>query len=149
MRIILQRVSQAACHIDKKLYSQINKGYLLLVGFNINDNQETIDKLAKKISKLRINEDENHKMNLDIHQVNGEILSISQFTLYADAKKGNRPSFTDAAPAELAKPLYEKFNQALINNDLKVQTGVFQADMKISLINDGPVTIILDSETLC
>ena len=144
MRVVLQRVKEASCTIDGKCYSSIEQGYLLLVGFTHNDSEIEINKLAKKISNLRIFSDEEGKLNRSIHDVCGQVLSISQFTLYADTKKGNRPSFTTAMPGDKATKLYDLFNQTLRNYGLKVETGVFGADMQISLINDGPVTIIFE-----
>lgn len=148
MRVVVQRVANANCKVDNRITGEINTGYLLLVGFGLNDDENTASKLAEKISKLRIFEDENGKINKSIYDVNGSILSISQFTLYADCKKGNRPSFSDALSGERAVKLYQYFNECLRNLQLDVQEGIFGADMKISLLNDGPVTIILDSEKL-
>ena len=149
MRILIQRVKQASITIDESIYSQIGYGYLLLVGFEENDNDSVLYEMAKKTIELRICEDENHKMNLSIQDIGGELLSVSQFTLYADVTKGRRPSFVKAAKAETATKLYDKFNEILKSSGLKVETGVFQADMKVSLINDGPVTVLLDSEDVC
>lgn len=146
MRVILQRVNRASVKIDDKLISSINKGYLLLVGVLDTDGLEEIEYLANKISKTRIFEDENSKMNLDIQSVNGKILSVSQFTLFADTKKGNRPSFAKAGEPEHAKLIYDQFNQALIDRGIDVKTGQFGADMQISLENDGPVTLIYDTD---
>ena len=115
------------------------------MGFGLNDTRENVDKMVKKVSKLRIFEDENGKMNLDIHQVKGSVLSISQFTLLADPTSGNRPSFTEAMKGEESTKLYDYFNEELRKEGLVVETGVFGADMKIDLINDGPVTIILEN----
>lgn len=148
MKIVVQRVSQANCSVDNEITGEINTGYLLLVGFGINDDKNTVLKMAEKVSKLRIFEDENGKINKSIYDVDGSILSISQFTLYADCKKGNRPSFTDALGGESAKELYKYFNDCLRELGLHVEEGKFGADMKISLLNDGPVTIILNSEEL-
>lgn len=144
MKVIIQRVKEASCTIDGKITGKINQGYMILVGFAYGDNEETVKKMVKKISNLRIFEDENGKMNLNIHQVNGSILSISQFTLYANTNEGNRPSFVNAAKPEIASPLYDYFNEQLRKEELIVETGVFGADMKIALINDGPVTIQLE-----
>jgi len=146
MRLVIQRVKEAMVKIDGNIHGQIDKGYLILVGFNDEDNEEIIKKMVQKVIKLRIFEDENEKMNLDIKQVNGDILSISQFTLYADCHKGNRPSFTKAGKPDKATKLYDFFNEELRNNGMKVEEGIFGADMKVSLLNDGPVTIILDSD---
>jgi D-aminoacyl-tRNA deacylase len=148
MRVVLQEVIKASVTIDKKLFSSINKGYLLLVSFTHNDTEEIASKMALKISKLRIFMDGEGKANLSLSDVCGEILSVSQFTLYADAKHGNRPSFTDCMEQKTASNLYNFFNQELRNLDFKVSTGVFGADMKVELINDGPFTLMLDSKDL-
>ena len=147
MRVVLQRCSRASCTIDGVKISEIQKGYCLLVGFCDGDTEEIVNKMVKKIINLRIFEDENGKMNESILNQSGSILSISQFTLYANAKKGNRPSFIEAARPETAIPLYDAFNEALAHF-VPVQTGRFGADMKIDLCNDGPVTILLDSEVI-
>ena len=144
MRVVVQRVLNASCTIDGKLYSEIEKGYLLLVGFTHYDSIKEVKYLAKKIANLRVFEDENGKMNLSLKTVNGKILSISQFTLYADTKDGNRPAFINAMKPQEASKLYDLFNEELRGYDIDVLTGVFGADMKINLINDGPVTIIYD-----
>lgn len=146
MRIVLQRVSTAAVKIDNEVVGAIKQGYLLLVAIKDTDTQADIDYLCRKVLSLRVFEDENDKMNLSLQDVAGEILSISQFTLYAKTRKGNRPSFTDAGKPDFAKKVYEQFNQQLAMSGIKVATGVFGADMQVSLINDGPVTIILDTE---
>lgn len=148
MRLVIQRVKQADCKVDNHITGMIDTGYMVLVGFGLNDDTKVIEKLANKLNKLRIFDDEDGKMNLSIHDVNGKVLSISQFTLYADSKKGNRPSFTDALGGQKAIELYKYFNKYLRSLGLVVEEGIFGADMKISLINDGPVTIILDSEDL-
>ncbi len=148
MRVVVQRVSHASCTIDQKIVGQIEQGYVLLVGFHAEDSQSIVDRMIQKIIKLRIFDDGNGKMNLSIQDIHGQILSISQFTLYADAKKGNRPSFVNAAKPVHASPLYDYFNAELSKYIDTVQTGVFGADMKIDLLNDGPVTILLDSEEL-
>ena len=148
MKVVIQRVKKASCTIDEKCTGKIEHGYCLFVGFNDEDNEEIIDKMIHKILFLRIFEDENGKMNKSIQDIHGSILSISQFTLYANCKKGNRPSFTDAGKPEYATTLYDLFNQKLKEQDMNVQTGVFGADMKIDLLNDGPVTIVLDSKEL-
>lgn len=148
MRVVLQRVTHASCKVDGEYTGKIEKGYMALVGFNANDTKSIVDKMAAKVIKLRVFEDENGKMNLSLKDVNGSILSISQFTLYANAKKGNRPSFVDAAKPDLANPLYEYFNEVLQSSGIVVEKGIFGADMKIELLNDGPVTIVLDSEEL-
>ena len=148
MKVVVQRVSNANCKVDNKITGEINTGYLLLVGFGLNDDKDIASKMAEKISKLRIFEDNQGKINKSIYDVDGKILSISQFTLYADCKKGNRPSFTDALAADKSKELYLYFNECLRKLNIIVEEGIFGADMKISLLNDGPVTIILDSENL-
>lgn len=143
---MLQRVKKASVSIDNQIHGVIDKGYLLLVGVSDADGDEQIDYLVHKISKLRIFEDDAGKLNLDIHAVNGAILSVSQFTLYANTKKGNRPSFTDAGQPTHAKQIYERFNDRLRQAGLIVQTGIFGADMQVRLQNDGPVTIIFDTD---
>jgi len=147
MKIILQRVKEASCKVDGNIISSIDQGYVLLVGFKKGDTEEKALYLAKKVAKLRIYEDEEGKLNHDIlSQQHHQILSISQFTLYGETKKGNRPSFTEAmAPLE-ANDLYMKFNQGLREYGLTVKEGKFQHHMDISLINDGPVTILLEKE---
>ena len=149
MRVLIQRVREASVTIDGQLFSEIGYGYLLLVGFEESDNEEILVEMARKVLELRICEDENGKMNLSVCDIQGDLLSVSQFTLYADARKGRRPSFTSAAPADQATALYDRFNELLKQSGLKVRTGVFQADMKVQLINDGPVTIMLDSKEVC
>jgi D-tyrosyl-tRNA(Tyr) deacylase len=146
MRILLQRVSEASVRIEGKINGQINHGLLLLVGICAEDTQDDIDWVIQKVVNMRIFSDENGKMNLSIQDLQGAILVISQFTLHASTKKGNRPSFIEAARPEIAIPLYEKFITQLKLNNLKVETGIFGADMKVSLVNDGPVTIWLDSK---
>lgn len=146
MRLTVQRVSEASCTVDGKRISEIGPGYMLLVGFSVDDNEAIAKKMAQKVAKLRVFSDEEGKMNLDIHAVNGEILSISQFTLYGDARKGNRPSFVRALGGPEAIKLYDYFNQCLREEGLQVRTGIFGADMKIALVNDGPVTIWLEGE---
>ena len=147
MRIIVQRTSQAEVRIDDQVVGQIGKGFLLLVGVTDGDTQADADYLAKKVAQMRIFEDAEGKMNLSLNEVEGQILSISQFTLYADCRHGNRPSFIKAARPEVAEPLYNYFNDVLRHQyGLHVETGRFGADMKVDFINDGPVTIILDSE---
>ncbi len=145
MRIVIQRVSQASVTIDGKIAGAIQQGLLLLVGICPEDGQEDIDYAVRKISQMRIFSDDADKMNLSVQDVGGQILSISQFTLYADTKKGNRPTFTGAAKPDLATQLYDQFNQQLAQI-VPVQTGEFGADMKVSLVNDGPVTIVLDTK---
>lgn len=145
MKVVLQRVLNADVKIDGKITGKINKGYVLLVGFTHDDTTEDIKSIAKKIVNLRIFEDENEKMNYDLNSVKGEILSISQFTLYAKLD-GRRPSFTNAMGFEQASKMYDLFNEELKNYNIKVETGIFGADMKVNLVNDGPVTILIDSK---
>ncbi|MDM8213608.1 D-aminoacyl-tRNA deacylase [Enterococcus hirae] len=146
MRVLLQRVQNAAVTVDSREIGKIGRGFLLLVGFTTGDTLAEVEYLAKKIAKLRVFEDETGKLNLDLKQIEGAILSVSQFTLYADTKKGNRPSFTKAlAPAE-AENLYEAFNEKLRQAGFAVATGKFGAEMQVSLVNDGPVTICLEKE---
>lgn len=144
MKVVLQRVKHASCTVENVITGQIEKGYLLLVGFTNGDNVEKLDKAVKKISGLRIFEDENQKMNLNLEKVNGKILSISQFTLYANTNEGNRPSFIDALNPVEAKKLYLNFNEKLRSMDFVVEEGVFGAHMDIELLNDGPCTIIYE-----
>ena len=147
MRIVLQRVKSASVSIDEVVVGNINQGFLLLVGVGPEDTSDDASYLARKIAGMRIFSDENGKMNLSIDQVSGKILSVSQFTLFADTKKGNRPSFTGAASPEAANKLYEEFNEILRTEyGLIVETGEFGADMQVSLVNDGPVTILLDTK---
>lgn len=147
MKAVIQRVSRASVTVDGELVSQIQKGYMILLGVMDDDTREDAEILAKKTSTLRVFEDDEGKMNLDIKQVDGEILAISQFTLCADVKKGNRPSFIRSAPPADANELYEYFCDKLLENGVKnVYKGVFGADMKVDLLNDGPVTILYDSE---
>ncbi|HLQ87545.1 MAG TPA: D-aminoacyl-tRNA deacylase [Enterococcus sp.] len=145
MRAVIQRVKQASVTIDEKVAGQIQQGFMVLLGIHEEDNQADVDYLVRKIAKLRVFEDDQGKMNLDIAAVSGSILSISQFTLYGDTKKGNRPSFIKAARPEQAIPLYEAFNQGLRDQQIPVETGEFGALMQVSLVNDGPVTIIYDT----
>lgn len=146
MRVVIQRVSQANVIADGVESGKIEKGFLLLVGVEEEDASEDVDYLTRKIANLRVFEDEEGKMNLSLREVQGEILSISQFTLHANTKKGNRPSFVQAAKPEKADALYEELNKNLRNEGFKVETGVFGADMDVSLVNDGPVTILIDSK---
>ena len=147
MRIVLQRVKSASVSIDDVVVGKINQGFLLLVGVGPEDSSDDASYLARKIAGMRIFSDENGKMNLSINQIGGKILSVSQFTLFADTKKGNRPSFTGAASPDFATNLYEEFNELLRTEyGLTVETGEFGADMQVSLVNDGPVTIILDTK---
>jgi D-tyrosyl-tRNA(Tyr) deacylase len=145
MKIVLQRVSQASVTIEDMVHGQIKQGLLLLVGIGPEDGQEDLDYAVRKIVSMRIFSDEAGKMNKSVQDVEGKILSISQFTLFADTKKGNRPAFTGAAAPAMASQLYDEFNQAL-SEFVPVAVGVFGADMQVSLINDGPVTIILDTK---
>ena len=148
MKLVVQRVTEASCTVDGQITGKIGRGYMVLVGFGLQDDEATARKMAEKLSRLRIFDDEEGKINRSIFDVNGKILSISQFTMYANCCKGNRPSFTDALSGERAIRLYEYFNSCLRDLSLEVEEGIFGADMKISLVNDGPVTIILDSEEL-
>ena len=146
MRVVIQRVSQASVTADGVESGKIAKGFLLLVGVEEEDTSEDVDYLTRKIANLRVFEDDEGKMNLSLREVQGEILSISQFTLHANTKKGNRPSFVQAAKPEKADALYEELNTNLRNEGFKVETGVFGADMDVALVNDGPVTILIDSK---
>jgi D-tyrosyl-tRNA(Tyr) deacylase len=147
VKVVLQRVSEASVTIDSKIVAKIEKGLLVLVGIEDSDNQEDISWLTSKIINLRIFADENEVMNLSVKDINGEIIVVSQFTLHASTKKGNRPSYIKASKPEIAIPLYESFVKQ-IETELgkKVQTGIFGEDMKVALVNDGPVTIIIDSK---
>lgn len=145
MRVLLQRVLESSVSIEGKVVGKSKHGYLLLVGFTHQDTCDDIDYLVDKIKNLRIFSDKDGNMNLSIVDVGGSILSISQFTLYADARKGRRPSFVDAMKPSVAKGMYETFNHKLEQAGLHVETGVFGADMQVSLVNDGPVTICLES----
>lgn len=147
MKAVIQRVSQASVTIDNKIVSQINQGLLILIGIEEADNQEDINWLTSKIANLRIFADEKGVMNLSVKDIDGEIIVVSQFTLHAATKKGNRPSYIKAAKPEIAIPLYESFVLQLEKEiSKKVQTGQFGADMKVALVNDGPVTIIIDTK---
>ncbi len=147
MRIVLQRVTEASVKIENEVKGQIDHGFLILVGIENEDEKSDADWLTQKINGLRVFTDQEGKMNLSIQDVKGSILLISQFTLFASTKKGNRPSYIQAARPEIAIPLYTYFTEQLkIQTQLKVETGVFGADMKVSLINDGPVTISIDSK---
>lgn len=145
MKVVLQRVTQAQLSIDQQVHAQIGHGVVLLVGFGQADQPANADYLAAKIVKSRIFEDSQGKTNLALADVQGEILSVSQFTLYANTKKGNRPSFVEALNPEAAQKLYDYFNQRLAASGLKVQTGIFGADMQVQLTNDGPMTIIYEN----
>ena len=145
MRIIIQRVTEASVSIDGKVAGAIGQGLLLLVGVGPDDTAEDLAYAVRKIVNMRIFSDDNGKMNLSVQDIKGKILSISQFTLFADTKKGNRPTFTEAAHPDMASQFYDQFNQELAQF-VTVQTGVFGADMQVSLVNDGPVTINLDTK---
>ncbi len=147
MRAVIQRVLQSDVSVNGQVSGEISKGLNVLLGVVDGDTEKEAELLASKIAKLRIFEDEQEKMNLSVTDVDGEILVISQFTLCADCKKGNRPSFTDSAPPEEAKRLYEYFSCCLAGNGVKkVANGIFAADMRVNIVNDGPVTIILDTD---
>ena len=148
MKFVIQRVKNASVEVDEKIVGKINQGFLVLIGISDEDNEEIADKLIKKMINLRIFKDEAGKMNLNLRDVKGELLLVSQFTLYADCKKGNRPSFTKSAKFEEADKLYEYIIKECRKNEMNVKTGIFGAEMKVNLINDGPVTIILDSKEL-
>ena len=147
MRVILQRVSHASVTVEEKVIGKIQRGFLLLVGVTHDDAMEDMEYLVRKIVQMRIFEDEEGKLNRSIQDIGGEILSVSQFTLYADTKKGNRPSFSKAAPGDVALEMFEQVNGLLRESGIPVETGQFGADMKVELLNDGPVTILLDSKT--
>lgn len=144
MKVVIQKVLNSSVLIDNEIVGEIGKGLLVLVGFTDGDNEEKIDYMVNKIINLRVFEDENDVMNLSVKDVSGEILSVSQFTLYGDANKGNRPSYVKALASDKAKVLYEMFNEKLKDTGINIQTGIFQADMKVSLVNDGPTTIIIE-----
>lgn len=147
MRVVLQRVSSASVTIDNEIVAQIQKGLLVLVGIEDTDNQQDINWLTSKIANLRIFADENEVMNLSLKDIDGEMIVVSQFTLHASTKKGNRPSYIKASKSDIAVPLYESFVQQMeLELEKKVQTGQFGADMKVALVNDGPVTISIDSK---
>ena len=146
MRVVLQRVSHASVTVEEKVIGKIQRGFLLLVGVTHDDVMEDMEYLIRKIVQMRIFEDEEGKLNRSIQDIGGEILSVSQFTLYADTKKGNRPSFSKAAPGDVAIDMFEQFNGLLRDTGIPVETGQFGADMKVELLNDGPVTILLDSK---
>ena len=144
MKLVIQRVKHASCTIDGELYSKIENGYLVLVGLGEGDDEIIVSKMASKLIKLRVFEDNNGKMNLALKDVSGSILSISQFTLYADTSSGNRPSFINAAKPDMANELYEYFCSQCAKEGIHVEKGVFGAHMEVSLLNDGPVTIMLE-----
>ena len=144
MKIILQKVKKASVSVENKVVGSIDKGYCLLVGVHKESTEEDAKYLAKKVAQARLFEDENDKINLSLKDVGGSILSVSQFTLYADTKKGNRPSFTSAAGAKKANELYEKFNEFLREEGVTVETGIFQTMMEVNIVNDGPITIVYE-----
>ena len=144
MKLVVQRSKYSQVIVDNKIVGKIDNGLVVLVGFKNNDTIEQIKKLTKKLVNLRIFDDENHIMNKSILDINGSILSISQFTLYADCKKGNRPSYINSMKADEAKKLYELFNEEIKKYNINLETGIFQADMLVEISNDGPVTIILE-----
>lgn len=144
MKLVIQRAKKAQVEVDKKVVGKINNGFVVLLGVGPDDTKETVDFLIKKLINLRVFADKEYKMNLNLKDVNGELLIISQFTLYADCRKGNRPSFVNAAPPKLAEELYNYFVEECKKMGLKTETGIFGAHMEVSLTNDGPVTIILE-----
>ncbi len=144
MKVVIQKVNQASVTINNKEISKIGEGLLVFVAFTENDNIETIKYMVNKIINLRVFEDENKVMNLSVKNLNKEILSVSQFTLYGDCSKGNRPSYIKSLNKDKAQILYNKFNEELIKTGLNIKTGIFHEDMKVSLINDGPTTIIIE-----
>ena len=143
MRVLVQRSKKSSVKVDNKVVGQISKGMVLFVGFTAGDSEENIDYIIQKILKLRIFDDDNNVMNRNILEINGEVLLISQFTLYADTKKGNRPSYIKALNSKEASILYQKFNEKL-SKYIKVETGIFQSEMEVSITNDGPITIMLE-----
>ena len=147
MRVVVQRCKQASVTVNEEIVGQIGKGLMVLVGVTHQDTVEDAKYLAGKVAGIRIFEDENGKMNLGLQEIGGQVLSVSQFTLYGDCRKGKRPGFSDAARPEVAIPVYEAFNNALRELGLVVETGIFGADMDVSLTNWGPVTLIIDSPT--
>ena len=148
MKLLIQRSKKSKVIVDNKIVGEIEKGLVVLVGFTHKDTIDDIKKLTKKLVNLRIFDDDNHIMNKSILDVKGQILSISQFTLYADCKKGNRPSYINSMKANEAKKLYELFNEEIKKYNIHLETGIFQSDMLVEISNDGPVTIILESEEL-
>ncbi|MCT4120568.1 D-tyrosyl-tRNA(Tyr) deacylase [Elizabethkingia anophelis] len=147
MKVVIQRVSESEVVIENQSVGKIGKGFMLLIGIDENDEKQDADWLVQKILNLRVFGDEEGKMNLSIVDIKGDLLCISQFTLIADYKKGNRPSFIKAAKPDKAIPLFEYFKEEIAKSGLKTESGIFGADMKVSLINDGPVTIVMDSKT--
>ncbi|MBR2712269.1 MAG: D-tyrosyl-tRNA(Tyr) deacylase [Bacilli bacterium] len=146
MKVVVQKCLNASVLIDNREKRSIDKGYVVLLGIRVDDNESDIDYIVKKVKNLRIFEDENYKLNLSIDDVSGSILLISQFTLYGDTRKGNRPSFVDAMKGEEAEKLYNSFISKLKETNIPFKTGEFGTDMKVSLVNDGPTTIIIDSK---
>ena len=144
MRLLIQRVSKASVRVEGECVGKINKGFLVFLGITHGDTKDNVDYLVNKLYNLRVFEDENEKMNLSIKDINGEILIVSQFTLYADTSHGNRPSFINAAKPDEANELYEYFIEKAKQKGLKIEAGIFGADMKVELLNDGPVTILLE-----
>ena len=144
MKLVIQRVKEANVKVEGNIVGKIDKGFLILVGITHSDTKENADYLVKKVSNLRVFEDENGKMNLRIKDIDGKFLIVSQFTLYADCSGGNRPSFTNAARPEMANELYEYFCDKCVENGIEIQKGIFGANMKVGLVNDGPVTIVLE-----
>lgn len=144
MKLVVQRVKNAKVEVEGKTVGSIEKGFLVLLGVTHTDTKKEADYLVKKLCNLRVFEDENGKMNLGLKEIEGELLIISQFTLYADCTGGNRPSFVNAAKPDIAQPLYEYFCEECRKNNIHVEKGIFGADMKVSLLNDGPVTIVLE-----
>lgn len=144
MKFVVQRVQNASVEVNKETISEIKKGYLVLIGITHNDTKETADYLINKLINLRVFEDENGKLNLSLNDIKGELLLVSQFTLYGDCSRGNRPSFTEAAKPDYANELYEYIIKECKQKVQTVKTGIFGADMKVSLVNDGPVTIIME-----
>ena len=149
MKFVIQRVNEASVKVEGKVIGQIGKGFLVLVGVGQEDTKEIADKMVKKLLGLRIFDDENDKINLSLTDVGGQLLVISQFTLYANCKKGYRPSFTDAGAPDMANEMYEYIVSKCREGGFHVETGEFGADMKVSLLNDGPFTIVLDSKDIC
>ncbi|WP_333854299.1 D-aminoacyl-tRNA deacylase [Epilithonimonas sp.] len=147
MRVVIQRVSEASVKVDNKIVGEIGKGLMLLIGVDESDENTDADWLVKKIIDVRVFSDDEGKMNHSVKDINGEILCISQFTLISDYKKGNRPSYIKAARPDKAIPLFEYFKDEMKKSGLKTESGIFGADMKVSLINDGPVTLVFDSKT--
>lgn len=146
MKLVIQRVKKAKVEVEEKVVGKIEKGFLVLIGITHTDTKQEADYLAKKLCNLRVFEDENQKMNKNLKDVNGKLLVVSQFTLYANCKDGNRPSFTNAAKPDMANELYEYFCEKCQEYQIEVQKGIFGADMQVSLINDGPVTIVMERD---